>query len=142
MDTNIDPKVQEADRRIDQAKESLKTRVDELGRRFKDIKNKVDIEAQIVAHPLPAIGIAFVLGAMVGFRRKSPRQEQVKRAGISGAIIGGLSALVMRMLKDVAIGQLSGAAKTWFDKQQGHVKDQPTERGASRDPAMEAFLEH
>lgn len=138
MDTNIDPKVQEADRRIDQAKESLKTRVDELGRRFKDMKNKVDIEAQIVAHPLPAVGIALVLGAMVGYRRRSSQTEQAKRAGISGAIIGGVSALVMRMLKDAALGQLSGAAKTWFDRQQ----DQPTERGASRDPAMEAFLEH
>jgi hypothetical protein len=135
MNTNADHKL-DADRLVEQAKESLMSRVEELSRRFKDAKNKFDVEAQIAAHPLPAIGIAFAIGAvfaLAGGRKHTPDAHR----GIGGAMMAGLGALAMRMLKDVALGQLSGAARAWME---GNATD--GERTASRDRSVESFLEH
>ena len=68
--------VTEDDRRVEQAKESLMARVDELGRRFKEAREKLDIKSHIEAHPLIAVGAALALGALIGIpgggRRSTP----------------------------------------------------------------------
>lgn len=135
MNTNVDHKL-EADRIVEQAKESLMSRVEELGRRFKDAKNKFDVEAQIGAHPLPAIGIAFAIGAVVALAGGRKHAPDAKR-GLRGAVMAGVGALAMRMIKEIAFSQLAGAAKTWMD---GGTTE--SERSASRDRSVESFLEH
>jgi len=135
MNTNADHKL-DADRLVEHAKESLMSRVEELSRRFRDAKNKFDVEAQIVAHPLPAIGIAFAIGAafaLAGSRKHAPEAQR----GLGGMVIAGLGALAMRMLKDVALSQLSGAAKTWLD---GNASD--AEGSDVKERPLGSFVQH
>ena len=131
--------VTEDDRRVEQAKESLMARVDELGRRFKEAREKLDIKSHIEAHPLIAVGAALALGALIGIpgggRRSTPAADDVER-GVGAVIAAGLAGIAIRVAKDFAIRHLAGVAKDWWDKQG------ESEVTASRDPSVEAFLRH
>ena len=125
----------ENERRMEQAKESLLARVDELGRRVKEAKQKFDIKAHITAHPLAAVGAALALGALLGIpgSGSSSRDSDAQR-GLGGAALAGIAGLLIRIAKDVAVRQLTGAAKDWLGGQE-HEAD------ASRDPSVEALLQ-
>ena len=132
----------EDDRKVERAKESLMARVDELGRRIKDAREKFDIKAHIAAHPLLAVGAAFALGALVGIpggRRRtssgSGSDEQVRRS-VGAVVATGIAGIAIRVAKDFAVRHLAGVAKTWWDD---HSAPEVT---ASRDPSVEAFLRH
>ena len=132
----------EDDRKVERAKESLMARVDELGRRIKDAREKFDIKAHIAAHPLIAVGAAFALGALVGIPGGSRRSssgsgtdEHVKRS-VGAVIATGIAGIAMRIAKDYAARHLAGVAKNWWDNQG------TSEVTASRDPSVEAFLRH
>lgn len=99
-----------------------------------DIKR--ELEARIKAHPLAAVAIALVAGAIVALAR-STRDTAPRKRTVSSVVIGGISALAMGVVKDALLGQLSGAAKSWLDPE-GAMSAAP---GAPRDTA-ESFLEH
>lgn len=125
------------DRRVEQARESLRAHAEELGRRFGDAKQMLDIPAKIVAHPRLAVGIAFVAGALLGFpgkRAKASLPEASVKTGLMGAAMATLGSLAFQLAKSVAFHQLSEQAKTWWDRQ--------NEIAASQTRDTESFLEH
>jgi hypothetical protein len=131
---------QDPDRRVEQARESLLARVEELGRRLQDAKDKLDIPAHIAAHPRAAVGIAFAAGLLLGFpgkrtKSKTPDKAEVK-SGFIGASMAMLGSLAFALAKNVAFHHLSGEAKSWWDKRYGMEAD------ASRTRDVESFLEH
>lgn len=135
-----DPNVVDAERRIEDAKASLSSRFEELGRRFKDVKETVDVPSKIADHPWPSVGIAFAVGALFAFvgssRRDRPSDD---KGGIGRTLVAALGALAFRAVKDMAFSQLADLAKSYFAD-----PDAPTqaEVKGSRDPSVEAFLEH
>jgi ElaB/YqjD/DUF883 family membrane-anchored ribosome-binding protein len=84
------------DRRIEEAKASLVERLDELARRLREARRKVDVPAHIAAHPFIAVGAAFALGALLGSRRKRVRHPVAAERGIGGALVAALRALAMK----------------------------------------------
>jgi hypothetical protein len=123
--------------RYDELKSSVTSKMDELRSRLSGV-NREMIEAQIVAHPWPAVGGALALGVLValaGHRPKAPEQEAKRTLG--GAAVAAIGAVAVRLLKSYAISQLGDAAKGWLG-----AHENPRERAASKDPAVESFLEH
>lgn len=116
-------KVQEPDpdRRVEEARESLRAHAEELGRRFGDAKEMLDIPAKIAAHPRLAVGVAFVAGVLLGFPGKRARPAIVSgetaKTGLMGAAMATLGTLAFQLAKNVAFHHLSGQAKTWWDRQ-------------------------
>jgi hypothetical protein len=96
------------------------------------------VEDAISSHPLPAIGAAFALGAVVALAM--PRADRGERS-VGGMIVAGLGAVAVRLAKSYAIGRLGEVAKSWLLDQQGG-QPSATERAASREPATESFLRH
>ncbi len=124
-------------------KEEINSRIESVKQRFSDL----DIEGKIAAHPLPAVGIALAIGAAIGLLKglggggKKVDKEVAAKSTIGGAISGAITALAMRMVKDYALGHLSGYAKSYLGGQQDPVASK-REQGASRDASVERFLEH
>jgi len=112
-----DPTVQEADQRAERAKASLLSRVELLKHKFTDARHKLDLPAQITEHPLPAIGIAFALGMLAGLRR-SPALERGAAGGVRQAAVAALTAFGLRLVRNVALGQLAELAKQWLREHQ------------------------
>jgi hypothetical protein len=134
--TPVDPTVEEADRRVERAKASLLSRVEQLKHRFADAGHKLDLHAQIAQHPLSAVGIAFAVGALVGWRRR----ESAVGSGhsLSSAVIAGLATVSLRVVREIAMGQLSQIARHWWVEQEGAPMPAP----GTRRPNTEPFLEH
>lgn len=104
----------------------------ELRTRLEDAKYELD--RQISEHPFATLGIAFAFGAVLALGpRKLPVDE---KRSVSGAITAALAALAIRGVKAYAWSRLRGAAKELL------VPSATRERNASRDPSVEAFLEH
>jgi hypothetical protein len=96
-----------------------------------DIKR--DLETKITAHPLAAIAIALAAGAVVGLAGGRSKNDAARtKRTIGSVIVGGVSAIVMGMIRSIVVEHLSGAAKSWLGP----------ENMASRDPSIESFLEH
>lgn len=126
--------VEDADRRAEKAKASLRSRLHELERRYEDAKDKLDLGARIAQHPRAAVGIALgaglLLGLIGGGRRSAPASDG---KSIGGTVVAALGALAINALKDAAMREGAEMAKGWWADR--------TERDASRDPAVEAFLD-
>jgi hypothetical protein len=139
METTRDPAREDsehaADRRIEEAKASLVARIDELARRLREARHKLDVPAHIAAHPFIAVGAAFALGALLGSRRRRVRTRADSERGVGGAIVAALGALAMSAAKDFALHHAKGAAGRWLD---AHAD----EAEVSRRREMESFLEH
>ena len=140
---------EDPDRHIEEARESLLARVEEIGRRLHDAREKLDIKAKIAAHPWPAVGIAFAAGALLALPRSSrksrPRDAEIKQAEVKSGLIGAAAAtlgtLVFTLVKNVAMHQLSGYARDWWERRQA-MEGQPMEGQASKTRDVESFLEH
>ena len=133
--------VQEAGERVERAKASLLARVELLKQKLVDARGKVDLRAQIAAHPLPAVGIAFALGILAGLQR-TPTNTSVGATvtggrTLSGTVLAGVAAVGLRLLREVAIGQLGHVARQWWIEHGGS-----SEESASHQPDVEPFLEH
>lgn len=126
--------VEHADRRVEHAKESLRKNLRELAHRYDETKQKLDIRARIAEHPRAAIGIAFGLGVVLGMFGRSRHHHEAAAQGIGGTVMAALGALAFRALKEAALHEGGQLAKGWWADR--------TERDASRDPSVEAFLEH
>ncbi len=122
-----DPVVVEADRRVEQAKASRRARIAVLERRLGDVRDRIDLPEQIRRHPLPAVGIAFALGALVGGRGRRPTVHAAPAAPALGArprTLGSMamavvSGLPFQLLRELAIGQLRRTAERWWSEQGG-----------------------
>lgn len=98
------------------------------------------VETAISSHPLPAVGAAFALGAIVALA--SGRADKGERS-VGGMIVAGLGAVALRIAKSYAFSRLGAAAKTWLMNELGADQPaSPAEHAASREPATESFLEH
>lgn len=136
--------VAEADERVERARESLSSRIDELGRRFRSAKNMGNIADKIAQHPWPAMGIAVALGAFAGAASHLGRPGPDGEHKLRHTLIAGAGALLLRLAKSYALGQLGDTAKSWIDERTRMVDAdaEETEETASRDPSVEAFLRH
>jgi hypothetical protein len=128
-----DPVVVEADRRVEQAKASLRARMAVLERRLGDVRDRIDLPEQIRRHPLPAVGIAFAFGALVG-GRGNRSAERAPPAGpafaakprtLGGMALAVVSGLTFELLRELAIGQLRRTAERWWSEQGGAL-DEPS----------------
>ncbi|HEX3473803.1 MAG TPA: hypothetical protein VHT91_02115 [Kofleriaceae bacterium] len=119
-----DPVVVEADRRVEQAKASLRARMAVLERRLGDVRDRIDLPAQIRRHPLPAVGIAFALGALVGARGRAAGRSPppvapvlVARPRTLGSMaLAIVSGLAFQLLRELAIGQLRRTAERYWSE--------------------------
>jgi hypothetical protein len=135
MEPRTDP-----DRLIEDARASLVEHLGELGRRFRAARERLDIPAHIVAHPLPAVGAAFAIGALLGMRGGGRRaRKEAGQAGLGSAVMAAVGALAVRLVKELAMRGAAQAAKGWWEQRQGVS---PSERRASYQPSMEPFLRH
>jgi hypothetical protein len=135
-----DPVVVEADRRVEQAKASLRARMAVLERRLGDVRDRIDLPAQIRRHPLPAVGIAFALGALVGARGRAAGRAAPPAAPVLGArprTLGSMaltivSGLAFQLLRELAIGQLRRTAERYWSEPDGSL-DEPGSYGLAPD---------
>jgi hypothetical protein len=127
-----DPVVVEADRRVEQAKASLRARIAVLERRLGDVRDRIDLPEQVRRHPLPAVGIAFALGALVGGRGRAAGRATPPAApalaprprtlgSMARAVVSGLA---FELLRELAIGRLRRAAERWWSEH-GGAFDEP-----------------
>lgn len=139
MTPNVPPEspVAEADRRVERAKASLLARVELLKHKLDEARHQLDLPAQIAKHPLPAVGIAFAIGALaaLGGRSGAPRDAGVEDRSLSAAALATLAAFGLRVVRDLAIGQLGDAAKQWWAEQNGAPPTGP--RAADLEPFLE-----
>jgi hypothetical protein len=133
--------VESADRRVENAKASLRARFHELERRVDSARERLDVPAHISSNPLLAVGIAAGVGALLGLLGggSAPRAPRAPRApgehGSTGsAIFAALGALAIQALKDMALSEGGEMAKKWWADR--------NERIASTDSSVEPFLEH
>lgn len=98
------------------------------------------VEGAITEHPLPMVGAAFALGAVVAL--VMPKAAKGQRS-VPGMIVAGLGAVALRLAKSYALSRLGDVAKSWLLDDRGGAGDvSATERAASREPATESFLRH
>lgn len=138
MPTNetADPAVEEAERRVERAKASLLARVEQLKHKLSEVRETFDLSSQISKHALPAVGIAFALGAAAGLRRGGARAvRDPDRSGVSGAVLAALGAFGLRVVRDLAIGQLGVVAKQWWDEQPPELPIASVTQRAGGEPA-------
>lgn len=98
------------------------------------------VEAAITAHPLPAVGAAFALGAIAGLARKAMKGDGERSIG--GMVVAGIGAVALRLAKSYAFSRLGDAAKSWLVDEYRGTAPSDTERAASREPAIESFVRH
>jgi hypothetical protein len=91
------------------------------------------LRAFVAEHPLLAMGGAMALGAIV-----SASRSRRPRGRVSGAVAGALGAIVIGVIRDYAIRQVSGYARSWIDETERQRADDVT----SHNREVEAFLEH
>lgn len=141
MPTNeIAPTVQEADQRVERAKASLLSRVEALKDKLSDARHTLDLPAQIAKHPLPAVGIAFTLGALVALQRTRPPAPVGPLGGsVKNAAFAALTALGLRILRNVALDELGQFAKQWWTGRRDRSRSQVAASSAAE---VEPFLEH
>lgn len=137
-----DPVVVEADQRVQQAKASLRARMAVLERRLGDVRDRIDLPAQIRRHPLPAAGIAFVLGALVGGRgRRTPARLALppgpapgpRPRTFGGAALAIASALGFQLLRELAVGQLMRTAERLLRERGGPFAEREPEHDLGHD---------
>jgi len=139
MTTNdtVDPTVQEARRR--DAKPSLRSRAELLTHKLTDAGHRLDLHAQIARHPLPAVGIAFAVGALLGMRRSGGAMPPGSGHSVRGGAFTALAALGLHLVREVALGQLAQVARQWWSDASG---GSASEVADPRTADLEPFLEH
>lgn len=105
-----------ADERVERAKASLSSRIDELGRRYKSAKNMGNIAERITKHPWPAVGVALALGAFAGLASHLGKPGENGEHKFRHTVIAGAGALLLRLAKSYAMGELGDTAKSWIDE--------------------------
>lgn len=140
-----DPVVVEADRRVEQAKASLRARIAVLERRLGDVRDRIDLPEQIRRHPLPAVGIAFALGALVGGRGRAadraappaPPALAARPRTLGSMALAIVSGLAFQLLRELAIAQIRRTAEQLWSERGGSLDEPPSEHLAPHAPHTE-----
>jgi len=101
------------------AKDAVKTKLGQVGRKLK----RIDARGAIVDHPFAAIGIAAGVGAIIGLARPAP-----ERSRLGGLLMAGISAIGMRFIREAALEHVRGMAKDWLlgqNQQQNQTEAEP-----------------
>lgn len=138
------------DRHIEDARASLVAHLGELGRRFKTARAqleaaraKLDVPSQhIAAHPLPAVGIAFALGALLAMRGGGKRDHDDTGRGLGRAALAGLVAIAVRAAKDLAMRRFADVAQDWWSQRQQASQVSSSEYRTSYNRGVEPFFDH
>lgn len=134
----VDPTVEEADRRAERAKASLLSRVELLKHKLSDARDKLDVPAQIVRHPLPAVGIAFALGMAAALRRSGSARPAESGGSVRSAAFTAVTAFGLHLVREVALGQLGLLARRWWiDARRESAGDSGDARVDDLDPFLE-----
>jgi hypothetical protein len=119
-----DPTASDADRRVERAKASLLARVELLKHKLSDVKETFDVRAQIAKHALPAVGIAFALGAAAGLRRsRSAPDHEPTSHPLRSAAFAAVSAFGLRAVREVALAKLGDIVKQWWTEHGGEPQE-------------------
>jgi len=110
---DYDPVIADADRRVERAKASLRARLATLEHRLEEVRDRFDVAEQIRRHPLPAVGIAIAFGALAGGSRRGA--SAVSERSLGGTALAALGAIGLRIVREIAISQLSRAARQWTE---------------------------
>jgi len=109
----------------------------EIRERLEGLLERIDLRAQIEAHPWELVGAAALLGAWVGF--DPPRVRERETSGIRGrigeALVTAAGALAIRLAREAAFRQVAGIAKRWWDESAGSevgADSKPEARGEDR----------
>lgn len=112
-ETAADPAIADADRRVERAKASLRSRFEQLERRFVGVRDRLDVPEHIRRHPLPAVGIALALGALAGRSRRATNGTAERSLG--GAAVAMAASLALRIVRELVIAQLGVTAKRYLE---------------------------
>ncbi len=110
---SVDP-VAEADRRVERAKASLRSRFALLEHRLGEVREQIDVVAQIRRHPLSAVAIAAGLGMLAARRALPETAGATAERTLAGTAIAAFGALAFRLARELVIGQISDAARRWW----------------------------
>ncbi|MDQ3365107.1 MAG: hypothetical protein M3680_06740 [Myxococcota bacterium] len=136
---------QDEDRLVEEAKASMFARMEEIGRRVSDARHKLDIKAHIAAHPRAAFGIALGVGLLLGIPGGGKKRSDITvdtetaKNGLMGALVAMLGSLAFKLIKDVAMHQVSGAAKDWWDHREDGAA---ASEGQSSTRTTDPFVRH
>jgi hypothetical protein len=136
---SVAPTVEEADRRVERAKASLLSRVELLKHKIADAKERLDLPAQIARYPLPAVGVAFALGVAAGLRRgrastmTAPDLLAPNARPLRDAALTALSALALRVVRDIALAKVGQVARQWWITHEEHRSDAANETSAANE---------
>jgi hypothetical protein len=114
-DPLTDPAIADADRRVERAKASLRSRFEELEQRFTDVRDRLDVPEHIRRHPLPAVGIALALGALAGRATRRAAIDAPAERSLGGAALALAATLALRIVRELAIAQLGITAKRYLE---------------------------
>jgi hypothetical protein len=98
------------DERIGWIKESITSRVDELGRRVDKVRSLTDVVQLVRQHPLAAVGVSFAAGLILAIPSR-PKQIGPGAPQHEGILRAGLRTVVMSMVAQYA----RNAARRWMD---------------------------
>lgn len=138
-----DPAVAEAEHRAERAKASLLARLEQLKHKVSDARHQLDVPSQIAAHPLPAVGIALALGAVVALGRSRPVAAAAAEPSghpLRSAALTALAGFGLRMVREVALTQLGNAAREWWSQHEPRAEREDREVETSHQAELEPFL--
>jgi hypothetical protein len=116
----VDSDVADADRRVERAKASLRSRMELLERRLVDVRDRLDVPEHIRRHPWPAVGIALALGVLAGRGRSTAMAIAAPGERSSGrAVLAMLGGIGLRIVRELALAQLGITAKQWLERNSG-----------------------
>jgi len=95
------------DERIGWIKESISSRVSELGRRVDKVRSLTDVAALVREHPLATVGVSFAAGLLLAM---PSRKKQLP--GRDGIIRASVRSLVVTLVATYA----RNAAHRWFEE--------------------------
>ena len=110
-----------------------------LKHKLADVPDRVDLRGRITRHPLPAIGIAFGLGVVIGIVRTALEPDRGPRLRLGRALLITAGAAALRIGREMALWQVGDSARGWLDRNRGVSR---TEQQTSRMSEVEPFLEH
>lgn len=103
------------------AQPGVADRFAEIRERLENLIARIDLRAQIEAHPWELVGAAALLGAWVGFEppRVRLREPSTIRIRVADALLSAVGAIAIRLAREAAFRQVADIAKRWWEESAG-----------------------